>query len=105
LKPLAGGWEGGSLGVGAITALSASLELLLAIGIENIAARVDELTDHLCAKASEVGCTVFSSRRAGEKSAIVSLVPPEDVRALVKRCHDAGIVVNQRAGRLRVSPH
>ena len=48
---------------------------------------------------------MFSSRRPVEASSIVSLIVPGDVRALVRRCRDAGIVVNQRAGRLRVSPH
>src|SRR5207253_2393486 len=101
----AGRWESGSLSVAGITALGASLELLLAVGVDNIAARVNELTDYLCAKAGEKGWTVFSSRQPGEKSGIVSLIPDGDVRDVVKRCRDMGIVVNQRAGRLRVSPH
>src|SRR5438034_5480133 len=63
LKPHAGRWESGSLTVGGITALGASLEMLLAIGIDNIAARVEELTGYLCAWASKRGCPVFSSRR------------------------------------------
>jgi selenocysteine lyase/cysteine desulfurase len=105
LKPHAGRWESGSLSIGGITALGASLEMLLAIGIDTIAARVEELTDYLCLKSVEKGCSVYSSRRPGEKSAIVSLIPSRDVRELVKRCREVGIVVNQRAGRLRVSPH
>ena len=37
---------------------------------------------------------------------IVSLeLPGADLKALVARCREAGIVVNRRAGRLRVSPH
>jgi cysteine desulfurase/selenocysteine lyase len=105
LKPHAGRWESGSLNVGGILALGASLELLLAAGIDNLAARVLELTDYLCAQAERAGATVYSSRRTQEKSAIVSLVIPGDVRTFVRRCREAGILVNQRAGRLRVSPH
>ncbi len=106
LKPNAGRWESGSLNVGGILALGASLELLLAVGIDAVAERVLFLTDHLCEGAARAGLEVYSSRRSGEKSGIVSLiVPAGDVRALVRRCRDAGIVVNQRAGRLRVSPH
>ena len=105
LKPHAGRWESGSLNVGGILALGASLELLLAAGIDNLSARVLELTDYLCERAERAGVAVYSSRRMNEKSAIVSLVVPGDVRTFVRRCRDAGIVVNQRAGRLRVSPH
>jgi cysteine desulfurase/selenocysteine lyase len=105
LKPHAGRWESGSLNVGGILALGASLELLLAVGIDAIAERVLHLTDYLCDRCRQAGLTVYSSRRPGEASGIVSLVMPGDVRAVVRRCRDAGIVVNQRAGRLRVSPH
>jgi selenocysteine lyase/cysteine desulfurase len=86
LKPHAGRWESGSLNVAGITGLGASLELLLEIGLDRIAARVEELTDHLCACAPEAGLAVFSSRRPGEKSRIVSLTAPGDVRALFRRC-------------------
>jgi cysteine desulfurase/selenocysteine lyase len=105
LKPHAGRWESGSLNAGGILALGASLELLLAFGIDAAAARVLELTDYLCDRAQGAGLEVYSSRRPGEKSGIVSLIVPGDVRALVRRCREAGIVVNRRAGRLRVSPH
>jgi cysteine desulfurase / selenocysteine lyase len=106
LKPHAGRWESGSLNVAGIVALGASMELLLEIGIAAIRDRVLELTDYLCARAAEAELSVFSSREPSEKSAIVSLVPPgDDLRGLVRRCREQGIVINQRAGRLRVSPH
>jgi cysteine desulfurase/selenocysteine lyase len=105
LKPHAGRWESGTLNVGGISALGASLELLLDIGVPAIAARLEELTDYLCVQASRLGMQVFSSRQPAEKSAIVSLIPAGDVRALVKRCRQEHLVVNQRAGRLRLSPH
>jgi selenocysteine lyase/cysteine desulfurase len=107
LKPHAGRWESGTLNVAGIHALGASLELLLGLGIENVAGRVFDLTDHLCARAEAAGWQVFSSREAGERSGIVSLLPPpgSDPRGLKKRCREAGIVINVRAGRLRVSPH
>jgi selenocysteine lyase/cysteine desulfurase len=106
LKPHAGRWESGTLNVGGITALGASLELLLEIGIDAIAGRVLELTDHFCEQAARAGLEVFSSRRPEDRSGIVSLiVPGAEPRPLVRRCRDAGIVINQRAGRVRVSPH
>jgi selenocysteine lyase/cysteine desulfurase len=106
LKPHAGRWESGSLNVGGISALGASLALLLEAGIPAVAERVLGLTDHLCERAARAGLEVFSSRAPGDRSGIVSLTAPEgDPRELVRRCRHEGIVINQRAGRLRVSPH
>jgi selenocysteine lyase/cysteine desulfurase len=106
LKPHAGRWESGSLNVGGICALGASLALLLEAGIPAVAARVLELTDHLCERAASAGLEVFSSRLPEDRSGIVSLtVPGKDPRELVRRCREERIIVNQRAGRLRVSPH
>jgi cysteine desulfurase / selenocysteine lyase len=107
LKPHAGRWESGTLNVAGIHALGASLDLLLGAGIANVAERVRELTAYLCERASAAGLQVFSARESGEWSGIVSLVPPpgRDPRELKKHCRDEGIVINLRAGRLRVSPH
>jgi cysteine desulfurase / selenocysteine lyase len=107
LKPHAGRWESGTLNVGGIHAMGASLELLLGQGITNVADRVRDLTAHLCAGAEAAGLQVFSSRESADWSGIVSLVPRPgtDPRALMKRCRDEGIVINLRGGRLRVSPH
>jgi selenocysteine lyase/cysteine desulfurase len=105
LKPHAGRWESGSLNVAGITALGASLELLLRVGIPVVAARVLEITDYLCDRLAQVGLEVSSSRRADDRSGIVSVAVPGDLRRLVERCRAEGIVVNHRGGRLRVSPH
>jgi selenocysteine lyase/cysteine desulfurase len=105
LKPHAGRWESGSLNVGGLAALGASLQLLLGIGIPEVAARVLELTDYLCDKAARARLPIFSSRQAEDRSGIVSLAIPGDSRSLVRRCRDANVVVNHRAGRIRVSPH
>ncbi len=106
LQPHAGRFEGGALNVPGITALGASIDLLLNAGIANIRARVLELTDYLCEQAVRRGWTVFSARAGEERSGIVSLIhptlPPEEV---VKQCRAAGVIVNARAGRVRVSPH
>jgi cysteine desulfurase / selenocysteine lyase len=108
LKPNAGRWESGTLNVAGITALGASLELMLDIGIERIAKRVLELTDYLCRQVqSFAGLTLYGSRAQGEASGIVSFAIPDaqELPTLVAACKSAGIVVNQRGGRLRVSPH
>ncbi|OWK36002.1 aminotransferase class V-fold PLP-dependent enzyme [Fimbriiglobus ruber] len=106
LKPHAGRWEGGALNVPGITALGASLELLLGAGIDAVSRRIIELTDYLCARAPEFGLEVFSSRREPDKSGIVSLTKPgTPPKEIMKRCRAAGVIVNVRADRLRVSPH
>lgn len=106
LKPHAGRYEGGALNVGGLTAMGASLKLLFDAGIEAVERRVVELTDYLCDRAAAAGLEVFSSRQAEEKSGIVSLsTPGREPKEILKRCRAAGVVVNVRAGRVRVSPH
>jgi selenocysteine lyase/cysteine desulfurase len=106
LKPHAGRWESGSLNTGGIVALGASLGLLLGAGPANITARVLALTDALSVGVERLGLRVFSSRIEYEKSGIISVeVPGGDPGRLVRGCRDAGVVINQRAGRLRLSPH
>jgi cysteine desulfurase/selenocysteine lyase len=106
LKLGAGRWEGGAPNVAGITAMGASLELLLNAGIEQVRERVEKITDYLCDRVSRAGLEVFSSRSLGEKSGIVSLLSPgRDPDELMKRCRAAGIIVNNRLGRLRLSPH
>jgi selenocysteine lyase/cysteine desulfurase len=106
LKPHAGKWEAGAPNVPGLTAMGASLDLLLAAGIDDVYRRVMAVTDYLCEKAASAGLEVFSSRAAGEGSGIVSLVKPgHDPVELMKRCRSAGVVVNARHHRLRASPH
>jgi selenocysteine lyase/cysteine desulfurase len=106
LKPHAGRWEGGALNVPGLAAMGASIELLLAAGIENVRNRVLDLTDYLCERAMSRGWTVFSARAENEKSGIVSLIHPTlPSDEVVKRGKAAGAAVNARGGRVRVSPH
>jgi selenocysteine lyase/cysteine desulfurase len=106
LKPGADRWESGALNVAGIAAMGASLQLLLNMGIERIQRRVEELTDYLCELAPNAGFEVFSSRLPGEKSGIVSLrTGQRDPVTLVRQCRQARVIINQRVGRLRVSPH
>jgi selenocysteine lyase/cysteine desulfurase len=106
LKPHAGRWEGGAYNVPGITAFGASLEWLLSLGIAKVRDRIAHLTDHLCMTAERAGLTVFSQRSPAAQSGIVALeVPGADPHALQKRCRQAGIIVNVRNGRIRLSPH
>ena len=106
LKPHAGRYEGGAPNLPGVAALGASLGLILAAGVDAISRRVLTLTDYLCDRANAEGWSVFSSRQPGEASGIVSLtVPGVDPMDVVKTCRAAGVIVNARGGRVRVSPH
>ena len=106
LKPHAGRWEGGSYNMPGLYGLGASLELILGMGSKQMQDRVLMLTDYLCENALSAGLEVFSSRRTGEASGVVSLTPtnasPDEV---ITRCRAAGVLVANRGGRIRVSPH
>jgi selenocysteine lyase/cysteine desulfurase len=106
MKPHAGRWEGGTVNSGAIAGMGESLQLLLEAGTANVRDRVLQLTGYLCDRVRSAGCEVFSSRTPGEESGIVSLLTPNrEPKTLLKKCKAAGIIVNVRGGRLRVSPH
>ena len=106
LKPTAARWEGGSNNIAGIAGLGASLEWLLTIGIEQISERVIQLTDLLCTRLQDLGGTLVSSRRTGEKSGIVSVSwPTLNARSLRHYCWENHVLLSVRAGRIRISPH
>jgi len=106
LKPGAGRYEGGTLNVGGIVGMGESMKLLLGVGIANVEARIAELTGHLAERVRQKGHVVFSSQAGGERSGIVSVETPEcDPKEVMARCRAAGVIVNVRGGRVRVSPH
>ncbi|GBD36125.1 Cysteine desulfurase [bacterium HR36] len=106
LKPSALRWENGTLSAGILLAFGASLRLLLELGLANIWQRIEYLTDQLCQRLESGGWRIFSSRLAQEKSGIVSVEPRrQEARTLVRQARQEGIVINHRAGRLRISPH
>jgi cysteine desulfurase/selenocysteine lyase len=106
LRPHAGRWESGTLNVGGISGLGASIDLLLEHGLPHVTDQVLNLTDYLCARLARSGIEIASSRLEKERSGIVSLVcPAAALEPCLKSCREAGIILNQRAGRLRASPH
>lgn len=86
--------------------LTEALRLVDELGVANVEKRILEITDYLCDRLEENGFEIFSSRRDGEKSGIVSFFvkgkTPEKVRESLRR---KGIIVSARDGRLRASPH
>lgn len=86
--------------------LMESLKLIDELGIDNIEKRVLEITDYLCESLEKKGFEVFSSRREGEKSGIVSFYAGRgDPESLAEKLRRKGIIVSARDGRMRASPH
>ena len=82
------------------------IDLLLEIGIENIAARVLSLTGRLVEKLRERGARVASPRDNGAASGIVAFeLPEENAARTAARLRDRGVFVVDRRGCVRVSPH
>ncbi len=105
-------FEPGSYNIPGIMGLGASLELILEYGIENIWSRIESLTARLCDGLRAKGYRVFSPRNDGERSGIVSFIPPAPavrsvppLEKIVADLESRGIVIVVREGRLRASPH
>lgn len=104
LKKDARRWQGGTLNLPGIAAWGASVDMLTKIGKPAIAERIKYLTDYVCDRAAESRIELFSDR--SQWSGIVSFSTGDrDPLALKINCKEAGVIVNCRAGRLRVSPH
>jgi selenocysteine lyase/cysteine desulfurase len=111
LKPTAARFEGGSENMAGMLALGASLELLLDLGLDNVAAAVLDVTELACERLREIGATIVSDRRPDhrggqQRSGIVAFeLPGRDPMAVRKHCLAEHVVMSCRSGRLRISPH
>jgi selenocysteine lyase/cysteine desulfurase len=106
LKPDARRFEAGSLNTNGVYGLHAAIDLLLEIGIENIAAEVIRIAARLADRMEEIGWRVASPRPIA--SGIVGAIPP-GVEPSLLRWHrtleENGVVCAPREGMLRFSPH
>ncbi|HXD80352.1 MAG TPA: aminotransferase class V-fold PLP-dependent enzyme [Candidatus Acidoferrum sp.] len=82
----------------------AGLELILEVGVSNIQERLRDLTDRIMERCDEAGVKTFTPRDRMQRCGIVTLesTHPEEVEA---RLHEAGVIVDSRPGRIRLSPH
>jgi selenocysteine lyase/cysteine desulfurase len=79
----------------------------LDLGVEQVAARITELTDRLVQGLRAKGYRIISSRRPGESSGIVAFISDvHDHQKIQQHLQDEyRIVIAVREGRLRSSPH
>ena len=104
LRPDAARFEPGSAAHLGIHALGAAIDLLLEIGPPAIEARVLATTDSLADGLQRLGAGVLSPRDRAERSAILTFACG-DTAALHTALSDAGVVVRQRLGGIRLAPH
>jgi cysteine desulfurase / selenocysteine lyase len=100
-------WETGTGPAALLHGFKASLELLNTLGVANIAAYLEELTDYLCESLKTMKYEIVSSRAPGEKSQIVCIRHREGMSAMALYHHlmKRNIVTAPRGDRLRIAPH
>ena len=99
-------FECGSYNIPGVLALGAALQLLLDVGIDTVWSRIESLTSQLAAGLAAKGYQVFSSRRPGETSGIVTFTSAVHKHAeIVHNLEAQKIIIVLREGRLRASPH
>lgn len=104
--PNAQRFEPGALNTAGIVGLGAAIELFQQTGLERIESYLLELGDYLCERLQEKGYQLFSSRRDGEKSAVICCSHYRfTANHLYQILNDHRIITTPRLGRLRISPH
>lgn len=108
--PNARRFESGGLNTAGVAGLGAAIELFLQIGVEKIESYLLGLGDYLCERVRgelmDRGYRVASSRRDGEKSAIICIEHEKySAQELYHLLNDHRIITTPRSGRLRISPH
>lgn len=106
-KPNALAWESGTGASSLFYGLEQSLILLTETGPAKIDAYLCDLTDALCDAVGGKDYDIVSSRRPGEKSAIVCLRHRNglDCNEIAGRLEKEKVIISPRNGRIRVAPH
>ncbi|KXJ98722.1 MAG: class V aminotransferase [Acidobacteria bacterium OLB17] len=106
-KPNALAWESGTGPSALFYGLEQSLKLLLEADLAKVEAHLDELTNYLCEKVLAKNYELVSSRKDGERSAIVCVrhrggLEPAEIAAHLEK---ENVIVSPRLDRLRIAPH
>ncbi|HEY4361066.1 MAG TPA: aminotransferase class V-fold PLP-dependent enzyme [Bryobacteraceae bacterium] len=106
LRPDAGRYECGTLNTIGCYGLRASIEYLLAEGIERIAPLVQDRGDQIAEGVAARGYEVLGERTRANGAGIVSFRKPGvESAAIVAKLRERKIVTAARAGWVRTSPH
>ncbi|VAX18047.1 Cysteine desulfurase, partial [hydrothermal vent metagenome] len=107
IKKTAGRFEEGTTNLVGLYGLQASLELLLEKGIERNEEHVLNLNEHLRHRLAGMGYKILSPQDEKRRSGIVifSTADPSQNEMLVKKLANEKVLVIERGGGVRVSPH
>lgn len=99
--------EGGNLNAAGLSGLSASLELIQQIGVENIYTHVQSYHDALEQGLMDRGFTSVRSKHLPSRSCTLSVLPPADIELvnLQRGLTHHGIFCSMPDGHLRFAPH
>ncbi len=107
LLPDARRFEAGSLNTNGVHGVRAAIDLLLEIGIEEIAVEIVRIAEMLAERLESIGFRVATPRPV--RSGIIGAIPPSVDSTTLLRLHrkleENGIVTAPREGMLRFSPH
>ena len=98
-------FEEGSLNIMGVVGLGAAIELLREVGIERIEQQVLDLGDKIIREADERGMSVLTPRDRKERGGNVTVAGEFDPLVVREGLRREGIMVNSRAGGIRISPH
>jgi selenocysteine lyase/cysteine desulfurase len=106
LRHDAGRYESGTLNTIGCYGLRAAIDMLLEIGVENIAPAVQGLADRIRAGAESAGYQCLGPRTPETGAGIVAIKHPTlDALYVVRQLKERGISVTARQGWVRISPH
>ena len=108
LAPTARRFEGGTINIPGMWGMHAALSTLLEVGPQVIESHILALTAGLLDEFRETeGVKLYSPEALGERSGIVTIVPPNDVdpAAAFEELSRRKVFLSLRGGKLRFSPH
>jgi selenocysteine lyase/cysteine desulfurase len=98
-------FEPGTMNLAGIYGMGAAVDLLVKAGIEEIHEKVLAMNDQIFQGLKERDLKVVTPMDQGERSGIISFLPSVDPGNLWKHLTREGIMVSQRDGMIRLSPH
>jgi selenocysteine lyase/cysteine desulfurase len=104
LQPTSERFSIGAPNAAGMIALNASLAMLEEVGMQQVAERINFLTDALITDLQVRGFRILSSLEQEHRSGIVMVEVP-DPQAACEKLSAARVSVSLRGGGLRVSPH
>jgi selenocysteine lyase/cysteine desulfurase len=97
-------FETGTLNIAGITALGASLDMLLEIGIDRIFEKILNLNDMISLELKKRNLRIVSPSNKENRSGILSFLP-RDAGALFRYFLNKNVLAAQRGDALRLAPH